>query len=136
MQVTLRTKNTQCLQMKMEWIKDEREAIQVPINDYLYGRPTKDIERLRNAFHPDAFIRMVVDGKLVQWTVSQYMEVVEKAVLLECDPHLLSYAWDGDTGSAYVRLTFANFQFMDRFNLVKLDGKWLIMDKISYRQPL
>jgi len=117
-------------------IEAENQLILLPINDYLEGRPVKDIERLRRAFHPDARIRMVVEGKLVQWTVPQYLDLVATAALQECQPEILSYTWDGDTASAHVQLTFATFRFIDRFNLVKLDGKWLLMDKISYRQAL
>lgn len=117
-------------------IEAEKQAILLPVNDYLEGRPVKDIERLRRAFHPDAFIRMVVEGKLAQWTVPQYLDAVEKAALQECQPEILSYTWDGDTASAHVQLTFSTFRFIDRFNLVKLHGKWLLMDKISYRQLL
>lgn len=114
----------------------EEQSILLPINDYLEGRPVKDIGRLRQAFHPDACIRMVLDGKLAQWTVPQYLEAVEKAALVECQTEIISWSWDGDTASAQVQLTFPGFRFIDRFNLVKLDGKWLLMDKISYRQPL
>jgi RecJ-like exonuclease len=117
-------------------IEAEKQSILLPINDYLEGRPVKDIERIRRAFHPDAYIRTVVDAKLVQWTVPQYLDAVDKAALLECRPEILSYTWDGDTACALVQLTFSTFRFIDRFNLVKLDGKWLLMDKISYRQPL
>ncbi len=114
----------------------EMQAILLPINDYLEGRPVKDIERLRRAFHPEAYIRMVVEGKLAQWTVPQYLDAVEKAAVLECQTEILSFTWDGDTASAHVQLTFPTFKFIDRFNLVKLEGKWLLMDKISYRQAL
>jgi hypothetical protein len=117
-------------------IEAEKQSILLPLNDYLEGRPVKDIERLRRAFHPDACIRMVVEGKLAQWTVPQYLDAVAKAALQECQPEILSYTWDGDTASAHVQLIFPTFRFIDRFNLVKLDGKWLLMDKISYRQPL
>ena len=117
-------------------IEAEKQSILLPINDYLEGRPLKNIERIRRAFHPDAYIRTVVDGKLVQWTVPQYLDAVDKAALLECQTEILSFTWDGDTASARVQLTFPTFRFIDRFHLVKLDGKWLLMDKISYRQPL
>ncbi|WP_143306296.1 nuclear transport factor 2 family protein [Chitinophaga vietnamensis] len=116
--------------------EEEKHLIQQTLNNYLQGRPVKDIERLRAAFHPDANIRAIVDGKLVQWTVPQYLDLVAQAALQDCEPELLSYSWDGDTGSAYVQLTFATFRFIDRFNLVKLDGKWQIVDKVSYRQEL
>src|SRR5689334_10130450 len=101
-------------------LEAEKQSILLPINDYLLGRPVKDIERLRCAFHPEAFIRTVVAGKLVQWTVPQYLEAVEKAALQECQPEILSYTWDGDTASAHVQMTFSTFRFIDRFNLVKL----------------
>lgn len=117
-------------------VEEEKQLILLPLNDYLQGRPVIDIERLQRAFHPDAYIRTVIEGKLVQWTLPQYLELVAQAVVQECQPELLSYTWDGDTGSAHVQLTFATFRFIDRFNLIKLDGKWLIMDKVSYRQEL
>lgn len=117
-------------------LEEEKHLILLTLNDYLQGRPVKDIERLRGAFHPDAYIRTVIDGKLVQWALPQYLELVTQAALQECQPELLSYTWDGDTGAAHVQLTFDTFRFIDRFNLIKLDGKWLIVDKISYRQEL
>ena len=117
-------------------VGEEQHSIQLTLNDYLQGRPVKDIERLRRAFHPDAYIRTIIEGKLVQWTLPQYLDLVAQAVLQECQPELLSFSWDGDTGSAHVQLTFDTFRFIDRFNLVKLDGQWLIMDKVSYRQEL
>lgn len=117
-------------------LETENQSILLTLNDYLEGRPVKDIERLRRAFHPAAYIRTVVEGKLVQWTVPQYLDAVATAALQECHPEILSYTWDGDTASAHVQLTFPTFRFIDRFNLVKLDGKWLLMDKLSYRQPL
>ena len=116
--------------------EEEKLLIQRTLNDYLQGRPVKDIERLRGAFHPDAYIRTVIEGKMVQWTLPQYLDLVAQATVQECEPKLLSYTWDGDTGSAHVQLTFATFRFIDRFNLIKLDRKWLIMDKVSYRQEL
>lgn len=116
--------------------EEEKQLILIALNNYLQGRPVKDIERIRAAFHPDAFIRAIIDGKIVQWTLPQYLDLVAQAALLECQPEILSYTWDGDTGSAQVQLTFATFRFIDRFNLVKLDGKWLIVDKVSFRQEL
>jgi len=115
-------------------VKEENQLILLTLNDYLQGRSVKDIERLRGAFHPDAYIRTVIDEKLVQWTVTEYLELVAQATLQECQPEVLSYTWNCNTGSAQVQLTFATFRFIDRFNLIKLDGKWLIIDKISYRQ--
>jgi hypothetical protein len=50
----------------------------------------------------------------------------------DCPPELLSYSWDGDTGAAHVQLTFASSRYIDRFNLIKLNGNWLIMDKVSF----
>lgn len=116
--------------------KDEKQLILLTLNNYLQGRPVLDTERLRAAFHPDAYIRTIIEGKLVQWTLPQYLDLVARATVQECQPELLSFSWDGDTGSAHVQLTFDTFRFIDRFNLVKLDGQWQIVDKVSYREEL
>jgi hypothetical protein len=54
-------------------VEEEKHLIQLTLNNYLQGRPIKDIERLRNAFHPDAYIRTIIEGKLIQWTLPQYL---------------------------------------------------------------
>ncbi len=41
-----------------------------------------------------------------------------------------------DTAFALVQWTVPAFRFIERFNLVKPDGKWLLMDRLSYRQPI
>ncbi|NIG55729.1 nuclear transport factor 2 family protein [Chitinophaga sp. Cy-1792] len=114
----------------------EKQLILLTLNDYLEGRPVLDLERLRRAFHPNAYIRTTIEGKLVQWALPQYLDLVGKATVQECQPELISYTWDGDTASAQVQLTFATFRFIDRFNLMKLGGRWQIVDKVSYRQEL
>jgi hypothetical protein len=116
--------------------QNEEHLIQLTLNNYLQGRPVKDIARLKAAFHPHAYIRTIIEGKLVQWTVPQYLELVAQSEIQDCEANQLSYSWDGDTGAAHVQLTFATFRFIDRFNLIKLDGNWLIIDKISYRQDM
>ena len=140
----LKTMRIDLPQKKMETVSNkqsaademEKELILLTLNNYLEGRPIIDIGRVREAFHPDAHIRTIIDGKLVQWTVPQYLDLVAQATVQPCEPKLLSYSFDGDTGAAHVQLSFATFRFIDRFNLVKLDGKWLIVDKVSYRQEL
>ncbi|MBC9934443.1 nuclear transport factor 2 family protein [Chitinophaga qingshengii] len=117
-------------------VEDEKQLILLTLNDYLEGRPVKNMERLRAAFHPDAHIRTIMEGKLMQWTLPQYLDLVAQATLQKCQPQLLSYNWDGDTGAAQVQLTFDTFRFIDRFNLIRLEGKWQIVDKVSYREEL
>ncbi|SHM45321.1 Putative lumazine-binding [Chitinophaga jiangningensis] len=114
----------------------EKQSILLTLNDYLQGRPVLDIERMRAAFHPGAIIRTTIDGKLRQWALPEYLDLVATLTVQECQPEVVSYSWDGDTGSAVVQITFATFRFIDRFNLMKLDGKWVIVDKVSYRQEL
>lgn len=116
--------------------ENEKQSIQQTLNNYLEGRPVIDIEKMRAAFHAEAIIRTIVEGKLVQWPLPQYLDLVAKATVQQCQTELVSYSWDGDTGSAHVQLTFDTFRFIDRFNLIKLEGKWLIIDKVSYRQEL
>lgn len=112
----------------------ETQSILETLNDYIQGGSTGDIERLRSAFHPDARIRSVRMGELVHWTLQEYLDIVAKAPIQERQSKILSYGWDGNIGSAHLHLTYTTFQFIDRFNLVKLDRKWLIMDKVFNRQ--
>lgn len=62
-------------------VEEEKHLILHTLNDYLQGRPIKDIEKLRGAFHSDAYIRTIIEGKLVQWTLPQYLDLVAQATL-------------------------------------------------------
>ncbi|MBV7530943.1 nuclear transport factor 2 family protein [Chitinophaga sp. sic0106] len=114
----------------------EEPLIRLALNHYLEGRPVIDMERMRAAFHPSANIRTVIDGELRQWPLQEYLDLVAQATVVPCQPEVISFNWDGDTGAAVVHLTFDTFRFIDRFNLMKLDGRWQIVDKVSYRQEL
>ncbi len=90
-------------------VEEEKHLIELTLNDYLQGRPIKDIERLRGAFHADAYIRTIIEGKLVQWTLPQYLDLVVQATLQECQPELLSYTWDGEHGVGPRAIDFCHF---------------------------
>jgi Putative lumazine-binding len=112
--------------------EDER-LIQETLDDYIQGGSTGEIERLRRAFHPDAQVRSVRKGELVQWTLNQYLDIVAKAPLQQRHPEIMTCDREGDVGFAQLRLTYADFAIIDHFHLAKVGGKWLIVDKIFQR---
>jgi hypothetical protein len=115
-------------------MENEKELILYTLEDYIQGGSTKDIERLRLAFHPNAKIRSVRAGALIQWSLEEYIDIVAGAPVMERRSEILSYTFDGYTGAAHLRLNYKNFRFIDRFNLAKVEGRWLIVDKIFHRE--
>jgi hypothetical protein len=111
----------------------DEQLIHETLDDYIQGGSTGDIERLRRAFHPDARIRSVKNGELIQWSLEQYLDIVAKAKPQQRDPEITYRGRDGDMGFARLRLIYPDFEFIDHFHLAKVGGKWLIVDKIFHR---
>jgi hypothetical protein len=115
-------------------MENEKELILHTLEDYIQGGSTKDIERLRLAFHPNAQVRSVKAGALIQWTLEEYLAIVAEAPVRERQAEILSYTFDGHTGAAHLHLNYKDFRFIDRFNLAKAEGRWVIIDKIFHRE--
>src|SRR5215216_1916540 len=51
----------------------EEAAIRETIQHYFQGHATGDGQHFRKAFHPDAKLFFIRDGKLTQWTSEEYI---------------------------------------------------------------
>jgi hypothetical protein len=114
--------------------EQEKQSMLNTLNDYFLGGSTGTLEQLRRAFHPDAIVRSVRQGELVQWTLEHYLTIVANAPLQRRRMEIIYCAREGNTAFAKLRLIYADFAFIDHFHLVKLGGKWLIIDKIFHRE--
>jgi hypothetical protein len=117
--------------------RPDEAAIGEAIAHYFQGQATGDGEHYRQAFHPDAKLFFVQDGKVVQWTLEEYVgrspgkpaadEAKRKRGIDSIDIA-------GDAAVVKVSLDYPTVRFTDYMSMLEVDGRWWIVNKTFHRQ--
>jgi hypothetical protein len=107
----------------------------VPLELYMKGHATGDGEYYRRAFHPDAKIQGIRDGKLVSRTREEFAagapgKPAEDEALRK--RRIVSVDVVDDAALAKIELDYPKIKFTDYFTLLKVDGEWKIMSKVYH----
>lgn len=109
----------------------ERKAILQVIDLYASG----DALTVARAFHPSATMKYVLDDHLVDEPIGEFLTHylppggVEPRTLKIDHVDLL-----GTAASARLTIDYPTYQFIDYFNLLKIEGRWLVVGKIFHRR--
>lgn len=116
----------------------EKEAVRKTVELYFQGQATGNGDFFRKAFHPDAKIMGMREGKLVQRTSEEFAagasgkppadEAQRKRTIESIDI-------TGSAATVKVVLDYPTVKFTDYFTLLKIDGEWKIMNKIYNAEP-
>lgn len=107
----------------------ERKAIEKTIGYYFAG----GTENLNRAFHPQATLKYVRDGKHNLIPIPEFIERVGKKPTPKRKTQIDSIDYTGTAGMARVSLIYDDFTFVDYFSMLKVEGEWKIVTKISMR---
>lgn len=115
---------------------DDRAAIEETVRHYFRGDVERDVEHLKKAFHPHAeLLTAGEEGELEILTQEAWHESVEATPDRERpQPEILSIDIHGKAALAKTRLTFSDGRFTDYLSLLKLEGGWVIVNKIYHRE--
>ncbi len=110
---------------------EERE-VRAALEHYLAGHATGDGAHHKMVFHPDSRLYFNRDGKFSTRTSAEYIagspgkpaadEALRKRRIVSVDV-------TGDAAMAKIELDYPQTFFTDYFNLLKVDGKWMIVNK-------
>lgn len=116
----------------------EEAAARKPLENYLKGHATGDSAYFKAAFHPEAKLFWIREGKLTQRTSAQYISgATGKPAEDEAQRkrHIASLDLTGNSAVAKIVLDYPNALITDYMSLLKVDGEWKIMNKIFYVEP-
>jgi hypothetical protein len=116
----------------------EEAAARKPLENYLRGHATGDSAYFKAAFHPEAKLFWMREGKLMQRTSAQYISgATGKPAEDEAQRkrHIASLDITGNSAVAKIVLDYPNALITDYMSLLKVDGEWKIMNKIFYVEP-
>lgn len=116
----------------------EEAAIRQTLQHYLQAHVTGNAEHLKKAFHPDAKLVFVREGKLTQMTMAEY------AARFSGQPaddeanrkrKIESIEMDGNAAMTRMTFDYPTTFTTDFILLLKLDGEWRIVSKSFHVRP-
>ena len=115
---------------------DDRSAIEQTIQTYFDGLYEGDADKLASIFHETSALTYEQDGQLVVLPLAQWLKAVRerpapKAKGLARDDAILLIDQSGPT-TAFVKVKcqIPPRYFTDYLNLLKVDGRWTIVQKV------
>src|SRR5687768_9703695 len=115
---------------------DDAQIRQV-IGVYFRGHATANADTMRAAFLPSGHIEGIRNGQFTSWTVDQYVAGFRgQTAADEAMRTRVIDVVDKSGTAAMVRATLKHgaTTFTDYFVLLKVDGKWLIANKVYHAQ--
>ncbi|HEV7229054.1 nuclear transport factor 2 family protein [Brevundimonas sp.] len=112
--------------------------VRAPLEAYLRGHATGSQDQFRAAFHPDAELWGTRGGTLIRMTGEEY---VGRASGSPAADEAQRRRWiesidvAGDTAVAKIVLDYPTVRFTDWMTLMRVDGRWLIVNKAFLAEP-
>ncbi|HET6889879.1 MAG TPA: nuclear transport factor 2 family protein [Pyrinomonadaceae bacterium] len=116
----------------------EEVAVRQPLENYIRGHATGQGEHFRKAFHSDAKLFAIRDGKYWQLTSEEYIaRAAGKPAADEAQRKRTIETIDitGNAAVAKIVLDYPQVKFTDYMSLLKIDGEWKIVNKTFYAEP-
>jgi hypothetical protein len=111
----------------------ELAAIETTLDHYLEGGKSGHVDHLRQAFHPRARLQFVSHGTYREWSLEEYLRGRTPGKRSDSIGRVLSIHFTGNAASAKLELASGAFTFTDYISLLKIDGRWWIVNKIFYK---
>ncbi len=123
--------------MTTEDNESEKKAIEQAIIDHYHeGHAQSDPNLYEGILHPDwKFFMLNDDGHLEIVDRAEYMSWYNPAELdqsLDWETKFFYVDVTGRVASAKISIENQNVRYVDYFNLIRQDGKWWIVNKISH----
>ena len=116
----------------------EEAGVREAIEHYFQGHATGVGDHFRKAFHPDAKLFFIRDGKFSTWTLDEYVSRASgKPAPDEADRKrsIASIDISGNAAIVKVLLDYPSVRFTDYMSMLKVDGQWKIVNKTFYAEP-
>ncbi|RYX95175.1 MAG: hypothetical protein EOO28_12220 [Comamonadaceae bacterium] len=115
-------------------IASDTLSIQRVIGLYADGGSNGDASMVAKAFHASATMKFVRNGVLVDEPIAAFLKNYIPAGLKQNRAvRIDSIDIRGTAASARLTIDYPTHQFIDYFNLLKVNGEWLVYSKIFHR---
>lgn len=110
---------------------DDFERVMALVNDYFHGLHFGDTQKLKNIFHPDAFLKDPgLRRSLQEWLAAVANRPIPNDLGEPFRFKLLSLEIINDQAMAKVECPLFEHFYVDYLGLLKEQGQWLIVNKM------
>ena len=116
----------------------DKDAVMIPLENYLKGHATGDGEYFKKAFHAEGNLIWIRDGKVTTRSFAEYIAgATGKPAADEGNRkrRIGSVEIVGNAAMATVILDYPTVRFTDFMTLLKFNGEWKIVNKSFYAEP-
>ena len=116
----------------------EKDAVRVPLENYIKGHETGDAEYMKKAFHTEGNLIFVRDGKYTTRSFAEYiggMSGKPAADEAKRKRAIESIDFAGNAAVARIILDYPTVKFVDYMTLLKINGEWKIVNKSFFAEP-
>lgn len=116
----------------------EKDAVRIPLENYIKGHATGNGEYMRKAFHTDGNLIFIRDGNFMTRSFADYINGFTGKPAPDEDKRkrsIESIDVSGNAASAKIILDYPAVRFVDYMSLLKINGEWKIVNKIFYAEP-
>ena len=117
---------------------EEEAGVRAALQHYLNGHATGDPEEFRKAFHPDALLTFVREGKITITPISEYIARASgkpPADEAKRVRRITSVEVVGNAAFGRIELDYPTVFFVDYMSLLKENGRWMIIAKSFHAEP-
>ena len=117
---------------------DDEAGVRAALQHYLNGHATGNPDEFRLAFHPDARMTFVRDGKIVITPISEYIaRATGKPAADEASRkrRITSIEVTGTAAVGRIELDYPSALLVDYMTLLKENGRWVIIAKSFNSAP-
>lgn len=118
---------------------DDRAAVRAVVETYLHGLRFNDVDSLKQAFWPDARLFFTQsDGSLGQLTQAEWHAGFAQSAGQEAKAQfkIASLEVTNDAAAVKVVETYPRSRYTDYLSLIRIGGKWQIVNNIYTAQKL
>ena len=115
-------------------IREERKQLIKSAEQYLEAGRTGDVNLMKEVFHNDATIFGYIEGELLGGPIKLLYDWMENnGAATNIDGQVVSADLEGTVGNVKVQAKdWCGYNFTDYLNFLKVDGKWVIINKMFY----
>ena len=111
---------------------NDQVLIEATIQNYFDGWLTGDTTLIGSAMHASCHLKFFPRGEYGMRTRQEYLSgFVPRHRLANAEGRIISIDITNNAAAAKVELEIPGRIFTDYFNLLRIEGRWYIMDKIS-----
>ena len=116
----------------------DKDAVMIPLENYLKGHATGDGEYMKKAFHTEGNLIFIRDGKYTTRSFTDYIAGFTGKPPADEDKRkrrIGAVEVVGNAAIATIILDYPTVKFTDYMTLLKINGEWKIVNKSFFAEP-